>query len=134
MQERGQTGQFKANLRGREVRGSSRGGSGTRPSFRGKVYRVDEKKQNNVEVERNYDEDSTSLIELEKQLHFFDYRLSDDCGVNAIDDMTKESKLAEESKDDSITKRVKLGVFTVLPTNTEKKRYGSEYVKRILYF
>ena len=34
--------------------------------------------------------------------------------------MTKESKLAEESKDDSITKRVKLGVFTVLQKTRKK--------------
>ena len=37
-----------------------------RPTFRGKVYHVDRKKQDNVPDERIYDEESTNLIKLEK--------------------------------------------------------------------
>ena len=42
-----------------------------RPTFRGKVYHVDEKEHDNVPDERIYDEESTNLIELENHLHFY---------------------------------------------------------------
>ena len=90
----GKQGQSKASSRYRGVRGSSWSGKRTRPPFRGKVYRVDEEKSN-VQVERNYDEESRNLIRLEKQLEVFNSDSSDNYGVKAIDDVTKDPKLAE---------------------------------------
>ena len=42
-----------------------------RSPFRGKVNHVEEKKQDYIPDESIYDEESTNLIELEKQLKFY---------------------------------------------------------------
>ena len=57
---------------------------------------------------------------MEKRLEVFDSDSSDNYGVNAIDDVTKEPKLAEESKDYSLKKCLKIWLFKVLPTDKKK--------------
>ena len=59
-----------ANSSGRGLRSLSRGGRETRPPFRGKVYHVDVKKQDNRQNEIDYDEESTNLLGLENSYNF----------------------------------------------------------------
>ena len=95
-----QNGQSSANVRGRVVRGPSKGGHGARTPSRGKVYHVDqrerererEREQNNEQDERNVDIEPTNLIELEWQLQLYDSCSSNDYGVNAFDDVTKNNQ------------------------------------------